>query len=381
MKAFRQIDGIKYVKRRIGLIMSEKEALLSINIEEELKVVDEITSIGMYGAPDVKVPRFNYPITPKENMLRMLRGEKPLWVPNQSYENNQIQPMVMPDAMARAKGGIDWFGIEWEYEPLTNAAMVKPGTRRLSDITKWKEELLPFPDPWAIDWDKEINERYAGMIREDRFTYFAIVNGLFERTADLTSFEDTFCYLLEEEEVLEEFYDALVDWHIELIKIAKEKFNADMILFHDDMGTQRSSFFSEEVFEDIFLPQYKKITDAAHELGMYVCMHSCGCIKRQIPNIIKAGFDAWEGQDTANDKKALIDEYGKDLAQCTLYIIPADWDNETAIAHIHKTVDELGVTGRFACRLVDKKADRDINLAEELYRYSRLKLAEVNGEA
>ncbi len=351
-----------------------------INIDEELKVVEEITSIGLYGAPDVKVPRFNYPITPKENMLRMLRGEKPLWVPNQSYDNNQIQPMVMPDATARAKGGTDWFGIEWEYEPLTNAAMVKPGTRRLSDITKWKEELLPFPDPWAIDWDKEINERYAGIVRDDRFTYFVIVNGLFERTADLTSFEDTFCYLLEEEEVLTEFYDALVDWHIELVKIAKEKFNADMILLHDDMGTQISSFFSEDVFEDLFLPQYKKITDAAHELGMYVCLHSCGCIKRQIPNIIAAGFDAWEGQDSANDKKALMDEFGKDLAQCTLYIIPADWDNETAIAHIHKTVDELGVTGRFACRLVDKKADRDINLAEELYRYSRLRLAEVNGE-
>ena len=30
---------------------------------------------------------------------------------------------------------------------------------------------------------------------------------------------------------------------------------------------------------------------------------------------MQAGFDAWEGQDSANDKKAIIDGYGKDLAK------------------------------------------------------------------
>ena len=95
-----------------------------------------------------------------------------------------------------------------------------------------------------------------------------------------------------------------------------------------------------------------------------------------MPLIIEAGFDAWEGQDSANDKKAIIDEYGKDLAQCTLYIIPEDMSDEDAVADIHKRVDELGVTGRFACRLRDNKPDRAVNLAEELYRYSRKKLAE-----
>ena len=50
--------------------------------------------------------------------------------------------------------------------------------------------------------------------------------------------------------------------------------------------------------------------------------------------------------------------------------------DEDAIADIHKRVDELGVTGRFACRLRDNKPNRAVNLAEELYRYSREKLAE-----
>ena len=212
---------------------------------------------------------------------------------------------------------------------------------------------------------------------EDRFSYFVIVNGLFERTADLTSFEDAFCALLEEPEELTAFYDKLTEWHIELIRIAREVYNVDMILFHDDMGTQISTFFSPDIYRELFLPQYSKITKAAHDLGMYICLHSCGCISTLMPLIIEAGFDAWEGQDSANDKKAIMEQYGKDLAQCALYIIPADMSDEDAVADIHRKVDDLAMTGRFACRLRDEKTDRAVNLAEELYRYSREKYMEM----
>ncbi len=340
--------------------------------EKELKIIGEYRMPGIYGAPEIIVPRYDYPITPKENMIRMLEGQTPLWLPNQTLDNNAIQPMIMPDARARNFGGIDWFGIEWEYEPLSKAAMVKPGTRRLSDITRWREEIL-WPDLSAIDWKKDHEENYKGRIAEDRFSYFVIVNGFFERTADLMGFEDTFCALLEEPEELNAFYDRLADWHIGLITIAKEIYHADMILFHDDMGTQIDTFFSPDIFEKIFLPQYQKITKATHDMGMYICLHSCGCVGRLLPLFIQAGFDAWEGQDNANDKKALMDTYGKELAQCTMYEFSADMSDEDAIAYLHEKVDGLGLTGRLACRLWDERSDRAVNLSEELYRYSRMR--------
>lgn len=347
--------------------------------EKELEVIGQYSMPGIYGVPEANAPKHNYPITPKENMLRMLRGEMPLWVPNQDLDNNAIQPLVMPDATARNFGGTDWFGIQWVYEPLTKAAMVKNGTRALSDLTNWREEIK-WPDLSAIDWQKDYEENYKGRIAEDRFSYFVIVNGLFERLADLTSFEDAFCYLLEEPEELTAFYDKLVDWHIELIKIAKEVYHADMILFHDDMGTQRSTFFSPALYEELFVPQYKKITKAAHDLGMYIALHSCGCIKTIMPLIIEAGFDAWEGQDSANDKAAIMREYGKELAQLTLNIVPAEMSDEEAVAYVHKCVDDLAMTGRYGCRLRDPKGDRSVNLADELYRYSRVKYMELAGE-
>ncbi len=344
--------------------------------EKELEIIGEYSMPGIYGAPDSVVPKHNYPITPKENMLRMLRGEMPLWVPNQTQDNNAIQPEIMLDAKARNHGGTDWFGIQWEYEPLTKAAMVKPGTRALSDLANWQKEIK-FPDLSAIDWQKDYEENYKGRIAEDRFSYFVIVNGLFERLADLTSFEDAFCYLLEEPEELTVFYDKLVDWHIELIRIAKEVYHTDMILFHDDMGTQISTFFSPSTYKELFLPQYQKITKAAHDMGLYIALHSCGCIKTLMPLIIEAGFDAWEGQESANDMASIMEEYGKDLAQLFLYIIPATMSTEDAVADIHRRVDTLAMTGRWACRLRDEKPDREVNLADELYRYSRLKYLEL----
>lgn len=51
--------------------------------------------------------------------------------------------------------------------------------------------------------------------------------------------------------------------------------------------------------------------------------------------------------------------------------------DEEAVAEVHKRVDELGVSGRFACRLKDEKPDRKVDLAQELYRYSRIRLAET----
>ena len=184
-----------------------------------------------------------YKRQPKENFLRIARKEKPLWIPNVSAEFNSIQPQVMPDASARCHGGTDWFGIEWEYEPRSNAAMVKPGTRRLSDITKWREELV-WPDLKEIDWAKDYEETYAPFMEPDRATNFAIVNGCFERLGDLTSFADCLMYLIEEEEEVTALFSRFTDFHIELMEVARKYYGADLITFHDDMGTQISTFMS-----------------------------------------------------------------------------------------------------------------------------------------
>lgn len=338
--------------------------------EEEMTRIGSYKLPGSYGPASLEQPKLNTPITPRENMMRVMKGEQPMWLPNMNRDMNIVCPDMMPDASARAFGGIDWFGVDWQYEPLTKAAMVRPGTRRLSDITKWREELI-FPDLNDLDWEKDSKELYH-MLPNDRFTYFIIYNGIFERLADLTSFEDAFCYLLEEQEELTAFFDKMIEWYIGLIKIARTYYHADMILFHDDMGTQRAPFFSPEIYEELFIPQYQKLTGAVHEQGMFIALHSCGNVRRQIPNFITAGFDAWEGQEGVMDKDEIMETFGDQLVQIGQYQISGDLTDEEAVEALRHMIETRGRKGRCAYRIRDNRPRKgNTDLEDEMYRCSR----------
>ena len=338
--------------------------------EEEMTRIGSYKLPGSYGPASLAQPKLNTPITPRENMMRVMKGEQPMWLPNMNRDMNIVCPDMMPDASARAFGGIDWFGVDWQYEPLTKAAMVRPGTRRLSDITKWREELV-FPDLNDLDWEKDSKELYH-MLPNDRFTYFIIYNGIFERLADLTSFEDAFCYLLEEQEELTAFFDKMIEWYIGLIKIARTYYHADMILFHDDMGTQRAPFFSPEIYEELFIPQYQKLTGAVHEQGMFIALHSCGNVRRQIPNFITAGFDAWEGQEGVMDKDEIMETFGDQLVQIGQYQISGDLTDEEAVEALRHMIETRGRKGRCAYRIRDNRPRKgNTDLEDEMYRCSR----------
>ena len=338
--------------------------------EEEMTRIGSYKLPGSYGPASLEQPKLNTPITPRENMMRVMKGEQPMWLPNMNRDMNIVCPDMMPDASARAFGGIDWFGVDWQYEPLTKAAMVRPGTRRLSDITKWREELV-FPDLNDLDWEKDSKELYH-MLPNDRFTYFIIYNGIFERLADLTSFEDAFCYLLEEQEELTAFFDKMIEWYIGLIQIARPYYHAAMILFHDDMGTQRAPFFSPEIYEELFIPQYQKLTGAVHEQGMFIALHSCGNVRRQIPNFITAGFDAWEGQEGVMDKDEIMETFGDQLVQIGQYQISGDLTDEEAVEALRHMIETRGRKGRCAYRIRDNRPRKgNTDLEDEMYRCSR----------
>ncbi len=325
---------------------------------------------GAYNIPSFPTRRFSTPITPKENTFRVFRGEKPEWLPNMSTDFNFIQPAVMPDAYARNNGGTDWFGIEWQYDPANRAAMVTPGTRRLSEVENWKEELV-FPDLLAIDWQKDYDDNYKSLLAPERATCFVIVNGYLERLADLSGYENALCAYLEEPEIVEELYDRFDEFHIALMKIAREVYHADIITFHDDLGTQRSSFLSPELCRAVLYPHYKKVAAAAHELGMFINFHSCGAVSNMIEMMIDAGFDCWEGQDACNDKLALMEKYGDRLAQLSICIPDPSTSDEDLKALLFRMVHGVGARGRYITWFVDMNFARSFDSAEYLYAESR----------
>nr|WP_320026228.1 uroporphyrinogen decarboxylase family protein [uncultured Acetobacterium sp.] len=315
-----------------------------------------------------QVPKYQTPITPRENVLRMFAGEKPLWVPNINCDFNLVQPEIMPDASARNRGGVDWFGIHWEYEELSQAAMVKPRTRRLTDVCNWEAELI-WPDLAAIDWAVDFEKNYAPYVSSDKATMFVIVNGCFERLADLTNFEDTLCSLLEEPEEVARLFDKFTDFHIELMAIAKEYYHADIITYHDDMGTQRNSFMSERTFRELIVPHTKKLVAAAHKMGLYVNYHSCGHVENLLDAFIECEFDFWEGQDSANNIAAVIDKYQDKIGIVSAFDTGSD--ESVMKENVLKRITEHGKNQKYIVWPYSENMEIEVQANAEIYRVSR----------
>ncbi|MCU6760872.1 methylcobalamin:coenzyme M methyltransferase [uncultured Roseburia sp.] len=93
-------------------------------------------------------------------------------------------------------------------------------------------------------------------------------------------------------------------------------YRPDVIMFHDDYGTQTNMFFSPEVWREFFKPQLKKAVDKTHELGMIFELHSCGFMEQIVPEFAEIGVDSWQGQEI-NDIPTLKAVTGNKLAYHT----------------------------------------------------------------
>lgn len=184
----------------------------------------------------------------------------------------------MPDVAARQGGGLDWFGVEWERE-------------------------IRWPDLEALDWESD-SRRLRPALCPDRLTLCVILNGLLERLISLVGFEDAMVALLIEKKAVHAFFSRLTDWYVDLFKILRASYGTDVVLFHDDWGSQRATLFSAEVLRETILPCILKLSTAAKGMGIHFGLHSCGKLDDFVPFMSEAGIEMWEGQQVVNDKAA-----------------------------------------------------------------------------
>ena len=287
--------------------------------------MDELEVVGNYkeqlsGKEYIKL---NTPITPKENYLRAIRHENPLWIPLKSDEF-MFCPRIIPDNIARAwvleknkyegpVGGLDMFGIDWEFVPAVGGSMVRPGSCALPDLTKWRE-IIRVPDVDSWDWEGCAAENAEFVKACDQYVVSWMFTGMFERLISFMDFEEALVALIDEdlEDDLNDIFQMITDVNIKIIRNLKKYFAIDAILFHDDWGGQKAPFFSVDTCREKIAPFIKQIVDVCHELGLIFDFHSCGKIDQLVPIMIECGVDKWGGQPI-NDKANIARTYGDKL--------------------------------------------------------------------
>lgn len=285
---------------------------------DELKKVGEYTSEGVM-APSID--KYDSPITPRENFLRLYRHEKPEWIP-MTCDCVVFNPNIIPDNIARAfvcdtdksdlghNGGVDMFGIKWDYVPEVNGSMVRPGNPILEDANDW-EEVIKFPNLDEWDWEGAAERNRGIYFDTDRCTYMWIMNGMFERLISFMECQWALVALVDEDQkdAVKALFSRLADFYDELIDKYVTYFHPDVIHFHDDWGSQRAALFSYDTCKEMIAPYIKRVVDSCHKRGVYFDFHCCGKNEALVPLMIECGIDSWGGQ-LVNDFDYLYENYG-----------------------------------------------------------------------
>lgn len=350
---------------------------------EELKPIAEVPNL--FGGANIGI--YNSPISNKENLLATLLKKDSTWVPN-FYDIITFTPRCIPDNEARAfcfdgapmppqheEGFSDMFGVEWVYVPIAGGSMPRAGKVMMEDVNDW-ESCIKFPSADDFDWEKQKELSAEYVKNPNGALMFTILNGYFERLISFMEFENAAMAMIDEdqEEAVCSFFTKLTDLYCDLIDRFTEHFPVVGMQLHDDWGSQRAPFFSLSTVREMIVPHMKRLTDYAHEKGLFVELHSCGQNELLVPAIIEAGFDMWTPQ-AMNDIEMLYTRYGKQIT-LGVGIPPVDADStpEQITAAAQKFVDTY--VHKEAPVFLGVYSDYNRSVLDEVYRLARIKLAE-----
>ena len=89
-----------------------------------------------------------------------------------------------------------------------------------------------------------------------------------------------------------DMFSASADMLIEAAQhMVDARIEVDGAWLFDDMGYRNSSLFSPKMYRQLLQPHHRRACDFLHSHGLPVILHSCGCVRGLVPDIIDGGFD------------------------------------------------------------------------------------------
>ena len=321
-------------------------------MQEGVKLTKGMNMLGPQIPYDI--PQLDFPITPLENFRRVYKRENPLWVTNFITDVDSFKialpgnDMTLPtkDLTQRSEFR-DFFGIEYVWVPEAGGAMPKPGTHFISDILNWEEELV-FPDLRKFNFREIDNNFMEERYNPDKVLHFNLGQGITERlVAILGGYEEAMMALVVEPEACNAFFERYTDWMIEMFEILYERYPMNWVAFHDDWGTEKDTFFSPKMMEEMILEPTRRYINHLHAKGICVEHHCCGRIERFIPYMIDLGTDILQLQTRANDVPGMKRKYGDKLGfSCFLPMFPQSMDEwPEYVKALHNEVDTFASGG------------------------------------
>ncbi len=198
---------------------------------------------------------------------------------------------------------------------------------RLDDLAGKMQRVIWAALP-ASPWDRPLTpERAREIGRAARClhdtTEFALLLSvgcnLFEWSQFLFGMENAFVYMAREKAAFMRFLETLAALHLANLEtlLPHVRGCVHVLVFGDDLGTQRGSQISRRMYRELFFPFHKLIFRRAKELsGAHIFLHSCGGVRDLIPDFVEVGVEILNPVQTSArnmEPNELKREFGKTL--------------------------------------------------------------------
>jgi len=340
-----------------------------------------------FGDVELTLPKFDTPITPKENFIRAAKRDNPLWVPNH-YTDHQLlyinefgtdklgKRQLGPDFKLQSQVDYDFidpFGNSWTWVASAGGAMLTPGTKMCDDICDW-EKAVKWPDfeEWTIRETAEafMREKYDPA----KVMHLNLHQGLTEQlVAMLGGYGEGMTAMAEEPEACLEFFNSCADFIIRFFDYMKSLYPVDFITYHDDWGTERAAFFSSKMFENLIQEPTQRIIDHIKGAGCIFELHTCGNVEQFIPYACDMGVDFLQIQRRAVNIPKMKELYGDRIGFNPMienYDIGTNYSEKEIVEKVRKTVDLYAKGGGCYPWIFETNPELAWILSSELYCYS-----------
>lgn len=291
-------------------------------------------------------------LTIKQNLLETIHGGNPDRFVNQ-YEAFQMvfDPIMAQSPMPTLGGGEvkNAWGVTnvWPEGTPGSFPVHTPDKIVIKDITEWQKYVhapnTDLPDEaWA-----PFEQMAAAIDRSQYFVTSFVAPGLFEQCHHLGEIQNTLINLYEEPEAMHELIDYLTEYELRVAEQLCKHIKPDAIFHHDDWGSQTSTFMSVDMFQEFYVPAYKKIYGYYKEHGVELIVHhSDSYAATFVPDMIDMGIDIWQGVMTTNNIPELIQKYGGKISFMggidSAKIDYPGWTPEVVKAQVKRACDECG---------------------------------------
>ncbi|WKY46786.1 uroporphyrinogen decarboxylase family protein [Eubacteriaceae bacterium ES3] len=296
-------------------------------------------------------------LTIKENLHEVMTGGNP----DRFVKQYEFLKFIMTVPFIRMKPPIggeivnEWgVTIRWPEGQLGSFPVHDDEHIVLKEITEWRDYVkapnVVFPES---AWEQAIADANA-VDSDNQYVTAFIVPGLFEHTHYLMGMENALMSFYEEPEAMHELIDYLTEYELAYAKELVTHLKPNAVFHHDDWGSQISTFLSPAMFEEFFLPAYKKIYGFYKENGVELIVHhSDSYAATLVPYMIEMGMDIWQGPMRTNDIPALIKEFGGKITFMgglhSGEIDHPDWSQEEIDKAVEKVCEEFGKLSFIPC--------------------------------